>query len=117
MQGTVVMLIALSGLGCQNKPCGALPGTLTSYGSGDWSAANGYSNAVAQPGYPAYVARPDSGYDHSGYPGGALRSTLWSFVLGRDPDVPTAREIEATFNSGGYDQIHSLPSARRPPSE
>jgi hypothetical protein len=117
MQGTIVMLIALSGLGCQNKPCGAVPVPLTSYGSGDWSAANGYPNAGAHPGYPAYVARRDSGCDGSGYPGGALRSTLWSFVLGRDPDVPTAREIEATFDSGGYDQIHSLPSARRPPSE
>ena len=117
MQGTVVLLIALSGLGCQNKPSGALPVPLTSYGSGDWSAAHGYPNAVAQPGYPAYVASRDSGCDGSGYPGGALRSTLCSFFLGRDPDVPTARQIEATFDSGGYEQIHSLPSARRPSSE
>jgi len=118
MQGSVVMLIALSGLGCEHKSCDVLQSPTTV--DGRYGAKVDYPS-LAPSGYPAYAPLHDSGGDAScDTRGGSLRATLWSFVLGRDPDVPTPREIEATFSSGGYGhygQLGSLPSARRPPSE
>jgi hypothetical protein len=60
-----------------------------------------YSSSAGPLGYSAHVMGADSGGDASGYPGGALRATLISFVLGHD-DVPTVREIESSFYSGRY---------------
>ena len=102
MQVSVVMLMAISGLGCQNKGCDASPTPQTCYTSSQ-CATNAYPGSFAPSGYPAYapgsygVATP---LDYTAH--GAVRSTLWSFVLGRDPDVASVREIEATFYSGGY---------------
>jgi hypothetical protein len=118
MQGSVVMLIALSGLGCDHKSCDVLQAPPTVDGR---YGANVDDPSLARSGHPAYAPLHYSGGDESGDScGGSLRATLWSFVLGHDPDVPTVREIEATFHSGGYGQyrqLSSLPSARRPPSE
>jgi hypothetical protein len=100
MHGTVVTLIALSGLGCDHKSCAvsqAPPALYAGYG------AQGDGYAFAPTPYPAYTPSDHTcgSPGHSGY---SLRSTLCSFVLGRDPDVPTARDIEATFYSGGFGQ-------------
>jgi len=102
MQVSVVMVMALSGLGCQNKDCAPSPSPQTYYGS-SLCAEHVYPGSAAPSGHPAYAPSshgrdPASDYTfHS-----SVRSTLWSFVLGRDPDVATVREIEATFYSGGY---------------
>ncbi|MGP0065370.1 MAG: hypothetical protein ACLQGP_17430 [Isosphaeraceae bacterium] len=102
MQVSFVMLMALSGLGCQNKGCEASPSPQTYHGSGQYTA-NVYPGSMAPSGYPAYgpggyrIGHPED-YDFHG----AVRSTLWSFVIGRDPDVASAREIEETFYAGGY---------------
>jgi hypothetical protein len=34
--------------------------------------------------------------------GSCLRDTFCSFIIGRSPDVPSAREIEAAYYSGRY---------------
>jgi hypothetical protein len=100
MHGIVVTLIALSGLGCDHKSCAVAhsPPALDVR-----CGAHEDGHAFAPTGYPAYAP---SGYncESPGHSGHSLRSTLCSFVLGRDPDVPTAREIEATFYSGGFGQ-------------
>jgi len=102
MQISVVMVMALSGLGCQNKGCDPVPTPQISY-VGSPCASNVYPGSTASTGYPAYasggngVATP---LDYTFH--GSVRSTLWSFILGRDPDVASVREIEATFYSGGY---------------
>jgi hypothetical protein len=102
MQTSVVMLMVLSGLGCQNKGCDA-SSTPQTCSTSSPCATNAYAGSTGPSGYPAYaagsygVATP---LDYTVH--GAVRSTLWSFVIGRDPDVASAREIEATFDSGGY---------------
>ncbi len=102
MHASVVMVMALSGLGCQNKDCAPSPTPQTYYGSSPY-ATNAYPGTVTPSGYPAYgtgdyrIGHPEDYTFH-----GAVRSTLWSFVIGRDPDVASVREIEATFYSGGY---------------
>src|SRR5262249_44881168 len=106
MQGSVVMLIALSGLGCEHKSCDVLQAPPTV--DGRYGAHADYPT-LAPSGHPAYAPLHYSGGDASGDSHrGSLRATLWSFVLGRDPDVPTAREIEATFSSGGYGHYRQL---------
>jgi hypothetical protein len=116
MQGTVVMLIALSGLGCQNKGCDVMRAPPAAVAR---CYVNGDPHTVAPSGYPGWSASRYSGYDDSGDScGGALRNTFISFVLGHDPDVPTVREIEASVDSRGYGdyrQPDSIPSARQPP--
>jgi hypothetical protein len=102
MHASVVMVMALSGLGCQNKDCAPSPIPRIYYGSSQYTT-NAYPGIVGQPAYTAYgpggyrIGHPEDYTFH-----GAVRSTLWSFVLGRDPDVASVREIEATFYSGGY---------------
>ena len=117
MHGTIVILIALGGLGCQNKSCHASPAPPAGDG---WCGAHVAFPSFAPPSPAAYAPIHDHG-DAADYSRGrSLRSTLCSFVLGRDPDVPTARDIEATFYSGSfgaYRSLASIPSARRPPSE
>jgi len=99
MQGAIVMAIALTGLGCQNKSCD-LSNPQPAYGS------FGATSTYAKP-YPSYATPSSySGYYSRSYTDNAwdpypthwdsLRSTLYSLMLGRDPDVATAREIEAS---------------------
>jgi len=93
MQGAMVILIALSGLGCQNRAVDAgnppaPPSPIVS------SEVDPFPSNAIPPPYPSYypVGDPNSA-DITRQ--GALRKTLWSFFLGRDPEVRTPREIEA----------------------
>ncbi len=102
MQGSVVVLLALGGLGCQNKGCDVFSTPQTTRVASAQTLAYVCPSPVASSGHPACDSSRDTGYDSSGYTArSAWRSTLWSFVLGHDPDVPTVREIEATFYSTG----------------
>jgi hypothetical protein len=101
MQTTVVMVLALSGLGCQNKGCEVFA-TPPVVNRGYDSNVPAWSGVPS--GHPTFSGSTCGVGDSSDYPGGRLRSTLWSFVLGRDPEVPSARELECSFYSGrdGY---------------
>lgn len=161
MQGALVMLLTLSGLGCQNPkespppPPGAeagiaalpaprtqagiappsspvspaapgnarpmspdggqadvapLPSIPTAPPLGDGTAASGptgdgATSFVPPPPYPVYSGGPFSGLDvhEDNSFGGCARNTFWSFFIGRDPNVPSARDIEAAYQSGLYD--------------
>jgi hypothetical protein len=107
MHGSIVMTIALAGLGGHNqaeKLSQPLPPAST--------PASTVPNPVLQPFVPSsyseyyakagsYAAREGS-YESPEYTShlGSIRSTLWSLVLGRDPDVATSAEIEATIYPG-----------------
>jgi hypothetical protein len=116
MQIPLVMMLALIGLGCQNEASAVidtppLPGYhidaqpfTSSQGAG--GATMNYSGSFASSPYPqigthVYDTPPLSQPTdwHTG-----LRYTLYSFVWGRDPDVSTAREIEASVY--GYQTDH-----------
>jgi hypothetical protein len=105
MQATIVMLIALGGLGCQN-PAGDLPPLPPVIaGPAELSAdTNDSAPAPAPSPYPVYAGGPvisgDIPDDDSF--GGCLKDTFYSFVFGRSPGVPSAREIEAAYNAGYY---------------
>ncbi len=105
----VVMVIALSGLGCHNVDCdvsSAAPG----YQASAQSVGGAYVGPLVPAGqhhhhHPSY----SSGHSHSDGSsgadfGGRVYSTLYSFVFGRDPDVPTVREIESNLESGEYER-------------
>jgi hypothetical protein len=102
MQASLVIVLALSGLGCQNKSCDASVAPASCYASGQ-SFPHIHSGHGASIGYATspghYGGDHYDGYDlHS-----SIRSTLWSFVLGHDPDgVPTVADIEAGLSSGAY---------------
>jgi hypothetical protein len=107
MQGAVVILMALSGLGCQNKSAdaGDLPTSVSPIVSPLANplpiSANPLPSSTIPPPYPSYYFEPDAVPDTT--PRGVLRNTLSSFCLGRDRDVRTPREIEASvfgFESG-----------------
>jgi hypothetical protein len=110
MAATVLMTIALTGLGCQNKDSAIPPGPGMDGCTQESIAASSF--------VPASGA-PDVGSGSGVDSGGALHNTLWSFVLGHDPGVATARDIESSFYSGGYDlyaQPELIKSARKPPA-
>jgi hypothetical protein len=100
MHGTVVLLMTLSGLGSHNKGCNVFQAPPTPIVSSGQCVANLSTYPAVAPAYPIGPASTPGGCDTSGYSGGGLRSTLFSFVLGRDPDVPTARDIEASVYAG-----------------
>ncbi len=108
MQVPVVMMLALAGLGCQNKTSGwdgpidviryqAESPALPSEQAGGYAAGRSHPSFAATP-YPATTSRlcPRYSQPHSGDWHVELRSTLYSFVCGHDPDVSTAPEIEAS---------------------
>jgi hypothetical protein len=108
MQIPFVMMLAITGLGCQNKANSVMDplplissevdsSPLPTYQGGGYSAST-HSGSFTPTAYPEIPSRiyasdlPRRSIDwHAGF-----RSTLWSFVLGRDPDVITVREIEAS---------------------
>jgi len=103
MQGAMVLLMALSGLGCQNRSDGLAdaPKAPSAVVAPSVDALPGYTTP---PPYPSYYPEIDANVE-SGYrtPWNAMRATFCSFFLGKDPDAPTAREIEASvygFGSG-----------------
>jgi hypothetical protein len=108
MQVSMVMMLALTGLGCQNKPVGASDSfavtsyqtdspPLSSYQAGGYVTGT-YANSFASNPYPEIPSRlyARNSQDHSVDWHAELRSTLYSFVFGHDPDVSTVREIEAS---------------------
>jgi hypothetical protein len=121
MHAVVVMLIALGGLGCQNPASTAPPALpavevpasqpatpavspLSDVGPtaplGDVSTTD---NAPPPP-YPVYSGGP---FANAAVPEDdsfrtCLRNTFCSFFIGKDPGVPTAREIEAAYGAGLY---------------
>ena len=107
MQGAIVMLIALTGLGCDNPSSRSndLPTSVSPIVSPD-------VNPVPMPTSPlpysrSYVSVSGDTEIADTTHSSILRSTLYSFVLGHDPDVMTAREIEASAYGYGYrDQGH-----------
>ena len=109
MQGAIVMLMALSGLGCQNRSndVGDAPTASTTVVTPSVDPIPGYTTP---PPYPRYFPENDSNVEW-GYrtPWDAMRATFCSFFLGRDPDVPTAREIEASVFGYGSGQVLTVP--------
>ena len=108
MQASMVMMLALTGLGCQNKDASASDGvhvtgyqidspSFSSGQGGGYPTATSASSFAPTP-YPEIperlYARPSQ--THSVDWHAELRSTLYSFVYGHDPDVSTVREIEAS---------------------
>src|SRR5579871_3883865 len=95
MQSAFVIAIVLSGIGCHNKCSDAtnaapLLGEVVSIDVGPFPARH---SAPINYGWSSVTS---GGYDSSACSNhqAVWRSTLWSFVLGRDPGMPTAREIE-----------------------
>jgi len=106
MQATVVMLIALGGLGCQN-PVSDRPPALPDAGPSLASPSNAVSTVSPAPSpYPVYTGARFDDSDESDDEsfGSCVRNTFCSFFIGRDPGVPTARQIEAAYYSGQYNQ-------------
>jgi hypothetical protein len=101
MNGAIVMMMALSGLGCQNRSdeIGAAPTAPTAVVT---PSVDPLPGSTAPPPYPRYYPENDFNVE-SGYRtvGDMMRATVCSFFLGRDPDVATASEIEASVYGVG----------------
>ena len=108
MQVSMVMILALTGLGCQNKEatasetvpvtsCQIAPPSMSSGQGGGYSTTT-YASSFAPTPYPEIpsrlYARPSQAHSVDWH--AEMRSTLYSFVCGHDPDVSTVREIEAS---------------------
>jgi hypothetical protein len=105
MQLSLVMMLAITGLGCHNKTSVGIDAVqatdyqvdsapLASY-QGSGSSPSSYAAPTPYPDIPSRLytknLRPQPTDWHA-----EIRSTLCSFVLGHDPDVTTIREIEAS---------------------
>lgn len=106
MHASVVLLMALSGLGCQNEIPEAIDSPPAAYDTAASTFGSVNSGHTGPSGYSAYSSAFSSDFDASdklGF-GGALRDTIWSFFLGHSPGVASAREIEASVygDQGGY---------------
>jgi hypothetical protein len=119
MQATVVMLIALGGLGCRNpdsdvppippvasQPAAPSSGSVPATTSLPAAASSGSvpADVPAPSAYPAYFGAFYDGGDPTDDDsfGSCLRDTFCSFFIGRSPDVPSARQIEAAYRAGYY---------------
>ncbi len=104
MQMPLVMMLALSGLGCQNGDSNVidtppLPGHLIDASPFTSPQDNGgaittYSGSFVSSPYPEIGTRVYDPYSTAAEPldwHTGLRYTLYSFVWGRDPNVSTAR--------------------------
>jgi hypothetical protein len=113
MQAMVVMLIALGGLGCQNPeekvpvpPPIAVPVPESAPVAEQPAAPSSETAPAYAPApypLPSYYGGPypyDAPDDDSF--GACLRDTLYSFVYGRSPGVPSVREIESAYRAGLY---------------
>lgn len=106
MQATVVMLIALGGLGCQN-PAGDLP-PIPPSAVQPATAEPVAASLATEPPPPAYEPYLGASIFDMGEPAGhdsfgdCLRDTFCSFFIGRSPDVPSACQIEAAYRAGYY---------------
>jgi hypothetical protein len=105
MSCTFVMLVALSGLGCQNKPGDSSDVPVVLNPAPESPSPEALSGGTSPPPYPRYY--PETLPDIEAMYGNrcsSMRATLYSFVFGRDPGIPTAREIEASVF--GYENGH-----------
>jgi hypothetical protein len=98
MHGAIVILMALGGLGCHNKDCQAFPTPQVWHQPGV-QACTTLPSSWGHPSWPASQGTYIDSTDHS-MGGGSWRGTLWSFIIGHDPDVPTVRDIEARLQAG-----------------
>ncbi len=105
----VVMVMAVSGLGCHNVDGDVSPAA-PGYHASAQSGTNVHARAVAPSAqhhhhHSGYFASHSRGDGSSGVDlGGRVYSTLYSFVFGHDPDVPMMREIESNLASGEYER-------------
>jgi hypothetical protein len=104
MHATIVMMIALGGLGCQN-PDGGVPPIPPI--AGQPVATSGGSVAMGAPAPPSYATYYGGAFANAEFMvddsfGDCLRDTICSFFIGRSPDVPSARQIEAEYRAGYY---------------
>jgi hypothetical protein len=101
----MLMLVALSGLGCQNKTENPsdLPAVLAAPAASP--APETPAVTTTPPPYPRYFPQnypdPDAMYTtHMD----SFRATLYSFIFGHDPGMPSAKEIEESVF--GYSDQH-----------
>jgi hypothetical protein len=119
MHGSMVLMIVMGGLGlgCSNYTPALTfqPGVVAPEVSGHMYPEHiaayplQYQNGIV-PVYGQSVQRGGclGGYDSSSNScRDIVKSTIVSFIIGRDSDVMTAREIEARWNSGGYQYGYS----------
>ncbi len=116
----VVMAFALSSLGCQNQDSAeAVMSTPQGQAASAQTTGEGHApGMVLPPGHhchlpghqhpaPGVVAGHMPGYDYEideeGF-GTKIHKTVYSFIFGHDPDVPTVAEIEGGLQSGAYEQ-------------
>jgi hypothetical protein len=130
MQGPVVaMLMILAGIGVSNKetdepqrppalngsasPEEALapaPAPLPSPVAPAAVPVEPQAGGAIPPVYAAYGGPPvNPGYEPGHSIGEVIHKTVYSFFCGHDPDVMTAKEIEAAFYSGTYPGIYESP--------
>jgi hypothetical protein len=99
MQGSILMLIALSGLGCQNPTVDAsqMPAAPSATVAPVAPALEAIPGSAAPPPYPRYFPENYNSFEEidNRTPWDNMRATFCSFFIGRDPDVPTPRQIEA----------------------
>jgi hypothetical protein len=114
MQVPLMLMLAVTGLGCHNKTSGALDGigvtryqvdspSLPSYQGRGTSTPTDSGSFVSTP----YPEIPSHLYNTYSVPDSVdwrteLHSTLYSFVFGRDPNVSTVRDIEASVYGTDY---------------
>ena len=97
MQGSILMLIAFSGLGCQNPTVDAsqmpaAPSATVAPVARLWRRFRGRPPRRRI----RYFPEDYSSFDiDNRTPWDNMRATFCSFFIGRDPDVPTPRQIEA----------------------
>ena len=117
MQGAILMLVAVTGLGCQNKPIDSTdpPAVLTPAPASPSPEAPAAETTASEspeapaaettatpPAYPRYFPEtyPDVEDIYSTHLG-SLYATFYSFVFGHDPGIPSAQEIEASVIGNG----------------
>jgi hypothetical protein len=98
MHATLALLLAVSGLGCQNRSCDVVgaPGFAPFAACAD---TDQFSGDVGRPMHFTDASGAISPYYQLEEPAGfgdSMRDTFYSFFLGRSPGMPSAAEIEAS---------------------
>jgi hypothetical protein len=118
MQGAIVMLMAMTGLGCQNKPVDStdLPAVLSAAPASPSpeTPTAATTETTTPPPYPRFFFEtfpdPEAVYSDP------LSAALYSFVFGHDPGIPSAQEIEASaLGTGTESGIGTAPGTGTAP--
>ncbi len=97
MHASLLLMVAVSGLGCQNKVCQSVDIPPAAYG-----VIGGDPSAARLPSYYTYSAGfATSEFDDGFTVHDSLRDTFYSFIFGRSRGVPTPHDMEASVP--GYD--------------